>query len=80
MTRDLTRYLNIIARRNAEKINEGHAKVEKARREKEQRKKDFLKSSLDHKLKVIREYNAKYNTNFSYGYFVAYVRNGIIEL
>lgn len=80
MTRDLQRYLNIIARKNAEKIDEGHAKIEKARKEQEQRKKDFLNSSLDHKLAVIRKYNKEFGTHFSYGYFTAYVRNGFIVL
>lgn len=36
--------------------------------------------SLDNKLKLIRQYNAEHNTNYSYGKFIATVNCGEIEI
>lgn len=44
------------------------------------KRKEFLLSSLVDKLKTIREYNRKHNTNYTYGYFVAYVERGWLKL
>lgn len=58
-------------------------KVKKEQKNQKERKKRlhaFRALSLDDKLKLIRQYNAEHNTNYSYGKFIAAVDSGKIEV
>ena len=55
-------------------------KERKRQKELNKRLRAFRALSLDDKLKLIRQYNAEHNTNYSYGKFIAAVDNGNIEV